>query len=113
MDTNKANALFVQYKDIVPSEQEPLLQSALRNAPDGLYENVATIKTYKKGTVILLSIFLGGLGVDRFYIGDVGLGIAKLLFGWATAGLWWFIDIFVCVKKAKEKNMKKIMMSLQ
>ena len=43
-------------------------------------------------TTLLLSIFLGGLGVDRFYLGYTGLGIAKLLtFG--GCGIWSLIDL--------------------
>jgi TM2 domain-containing membrane protein YozV len=57
----------------------------------------------------VLSVFLGGLGVDRFVIGDVGLGVAKLLLGWITFGIWPLIDIFFCYKKAKEKNFNKLM----
>ena len=43
-------------------------------------------------TTLLLSIFLGGLGVDRFYLGYTGLGIVKLLtFG--GCGIWSLIDL--------------------
>ncbi len=44
------------------------------------------------GTIISWS--LGYLGADRFYKGEIGLGIAKLLtFG--GLGIWWLVDAFV------------------
>ena len=45
---------------------------------------------------LLLSIFVGGLGVDRFYLGYTGLGIAKLLTG-GGCGIWWLIDLIMIV----------------
>lgn len=48
---------------------------------------------------VLLSVFLGGFGIDRFYLGHIGLGIAKLLLSWATFGIWWLLDlIFICIR---------------
>lgn len=46
---------------------------------------------------LLLSIFLGGFGLDRFYLGHIGLGVAKLLLGWATFGIWWLVDVILIV----------------
>jgi hypothetical protein len=48
----------------------------------------------------LLSFFLGGLGIDRFYLGNIGMGVAKLLVGWLTAGIWPLVDFIIIVAGA-------------
>jgi TM2 domain-containing membrane protein YozV len=48
----------------------------------------------------LLSFFLGGLGVDRFYLGNIGMGVAKLLVGWLTFGIWPLVDFIIVVAGA-------------
>lgn len=40
----------------------------------------------------ILGFFLGGIGVHRFYLGNIGLGVAMLLVGWLTFGIWPLID---------------------
>ena len=48
----------------------------------------------KKVTALLLSIFLGELGFDRFYLGKIGTGLLKLITV-GGAGIWWIIDIIL------------------
>lgn len=43
---------------------------------------------------LLLSILVGGLGVDRFYLGYIGLGVLKLITG-GGCGIWYIIDIIL------------------
>lgn len=40
----------------------------------------------------VLQLLLGTFGVGRFYLGYVGIGIAQLLLGWLTCGIWPLID---------------------
>lgn len=47
-------------------------------------------------TTLLLSIFVGVLGVDRFYLGYTGLGIVKLItFG--GCGVWALVDLILII----------------
>jgi TM2 domain-containing membrane protein YozV len=50
-------------------------------------------------TALILSILVGSLGVDRFYLGYVGLGILKLI-TLGGCGIWWLIDVILIATKS-------------
>lgn len=57
-----------------------------------------------KVVALILSIFLGELGIDRFYLGYIGTGILKLI-TCVGFGIWWLIDlIMIATGKLKPKD---------
>ncbi|MBQ8485440.1 MAG: TM2 domain-containing protein [Bacteroidaceae bacterium] len=107
MDINQANQLLALYGNRLPIESLEMVKNKLLS----MDYNVAAIRMtqFKDPTMVLiLSVIVGSLGVDRFYIGDVGLGVGKLL----TCGgayIWWLIDIFMIQDAAKRKNFELFM----
>ncbi len=57
---------------------------------------------------LILSILLGEFGLDRIYVGDVGLGICKLITG-GGCGIWWFIDLFLIMRATREANLRMVL----
>lgn len=72
-------------------------------------ETVLMATEWKNPTVaFLFAFFLGGLGIDRFWLGDTGLGVVKII-TCAGAGIWGLIDLFTVGKRTREYNYKKFM----
>jgi len=73
------------------------------------------------GLAYVLLIFLGMLGIHRFYLGRIGTGVTQLLLclvGWTTAWIligffplgilwiWLFIDLFLTAGMVRASNAK-------
>lgn len=55
-------------------------------------------------TAVLLSFFVGTLGIDRFYLGYTGLGILKLI-TLGFCGIWAIIDlILIALNNVPDSN---------
>lgn len=102
LSASKINQWLVLNKKYFNSNQLTLISEALKTLDEEHYQNLVFME-YKDPTVsIVLSVLTGMLGVDRFYIHDIGLGIGKLLTA-GGLGVWWLVDIF-CIEGATKKH---------
>ena len=78
------------------TQSRPVAPAAAASAPAAVYAApvgfTGRISPKSRTVASILGFFLGGLGVDRFYLGNIGMGVAKLLVGWLTLGIWPLID---------------------
>ncbi len=85
------------------------IREKLEKADDSKESMLITIPWKSPMTCFLLAFFLGGFGVDRFYLGDTGLGVFKLL-TCGGAGIWALIDLFTAFGRAKNYNLNRLQM---
>lgn len=85
----------------------PIIRQKLENADDDALVTLQATELKDPTIILLISIFLGSLGIDRFMLGDTGVGILKLL-TCGLCGILTIIDWFTVSKKAKEINLAKI-----
>lgn len=100
--------LIAAYGERVPisclsSLREMLLSTTMS------YSEVQVVLMQMKDPIIslILSIVVGYLGIDRFYVDDIGLGIIKLI----TCGglyIWWLVDIFLIMGKTRMRNYEQL-----
>lgn len=67
-------------------------------------DNAFQVEPKNKIVALILCIFLGGLGIHRFYVGKIGTGILWLLTG-GLLGIGWLVDIImIAVGSFKDKS---------
>lgn len=108
MDAQKVDMYIITNQKYFPPEKIMYLKERLSNMDDSKFSLISTIELKDPTTILLISIFLGGLGIDRFMLGDTGMGVLKLLTG-GVCGILTIIDWFTCSGKAKEYNFNKVM----
>ena len=89
-----------------PEGQSLYLQCKLEKLSDEQFMLVSTLEFKDPTTMLIISVFLGGLGVDRFMLGNIGMGVLKLLTA-GLCGILWLIDLFAIGNKTKEFNLTK------
>ncbi|MBY5035204.1 TM2 domain-containing protein [Streptococcus gallolyticus] len=95
-----------------PAESIPMLRQRLAGLTEQQFSYILATDLKSPTIALILSICFGGLGIDRFYIGQIGLGVCKLLFGWLTFGIWPLVDLFFIMGATKRANLEKINQAL-
>lgn len=108
MDMQKVDLFIMTNQKYLPAEKIQFLRERLLASDDNKMIMISGVEMKDPTTILLVSIFLGSLGIDRFMLGETGMGILKLLTG-GCCGILTIIDWFTVQKKAKEANFEKLM----
>ena len=108
MDTQKVDMFVMINSKYFENTQIMKIRESLLNLDESKWIYVQSLQ-FKEPTIsFIISLVAGIWGVDRFFVGDIGLGILKLL-TIGGLGIWVFIDWFLIMGVTREKNLRKIM----
>jgi TM2 domain-containing membrane protein YozV len=107
MDAQKVDMYIMSNGKFFEGHQVNIIRERLLALDDSKWAMLSSIELKDPTTSLIISILAGSLGIDRFMIGDTGLGVGKLL-TCGGLGIWAIIDWFMIQKATREKNMQKI-----
>ncbi len=111
MEQQKIDMFLTQNASKFPSEKIMLIKETLVKVDDSKAMSIQTLDFKDPTTGLILSILLGTWGVDRFMLGEVGLGLLKL-FTCGGCYIWWIVDMVNAKKMVQEHNYKKLVDTL-
>lgn len=109
MEAQKVDTFIMSYAKYFEPAHIPMIRERLLHADDSKWIMLQTMELKDPATILIVSILIGYLGIDRFMIGDTGIGVGKLLTGGAC-GIWYLIDLFMIHKATRQKNLEKLQM---
>lgn len=107
MDAQKVDLFIMTNGKFFESHHVLAIREKLLSMDDSAWVTLQTIQFKDPTTALLVSLFAGGFGIDRFFIGDTGLGVAKLI-TCGGIGIWTIVDWFSIMGATREKNIAKL-----
>ncbi len=108
MDLQKVDLFLSVNSENFPPQNLPFIRERLQNLDENKWIMLQSMQFKKPTTSLLISIFLGSYGIDRFMIGDTGLGVGKLL-TCGGMGIWTIIDWFKIQDATRNVNYQKLL----
>jgi len=107
MEAQKVDMFIMANGKFFESHQVALIRDRLLEVDDSKWGVIQTLQFKNPTTMLIVSLLAGSVGIDRFMIGDTGLGIGKLL-TCGGLGVWAIIDLFMIMGATREKNMAQL-----
>ena len=111
MTQDRIDMYVMTNQKYLPAEKIVFIKQKLMEADESKFQLISAVEFKDPTTILLVSIFLGTLGIDRFMLGETGMGILKLLTA-GCCGILTIIDWFSVQKKAKDLNYTSLMLVL-
>jgi TM2 domain-containing membrane protein YozV len=108
MESSKIDLFIATMNEKLPASGMMAVRSQLEKLDDSKFALLQSLNYKNPTTLLILSIFLGCLGVDRFTLGETGLGVLKLI-TCGGLGIWTIVDWFLITGKTKEVNYQLFM----
>ena len=107
MDAQKVDMFIMTNGKFFESHQMNMIRERLIALDDSKWAMVSTVQLKDPTTILIISLLAGSFGIDRFMLGDTGLGVGKLV-TCGGLGIWTIIDWFQIQKATRENNLIKI-----
>lgn len=108
MEQSKIDLFISTMNEKFKSDNMMAIRSQLEKLDDSRFPFLQSLNYKNPTTLLIVSILVGGLGVDRFMLGQTGLGLLKL-FTCGGVGVWAIIDWFLIMGITKERNYQLFM----
>jgi TM2 domain-containing membrane protein YozV len=107
MESQKLDMFLMTNAKFFDGTQLPMIKEQLSKLDDSKFIQLQSLNLKDPSTILIVSILGGNLGIDRFMLGETGLGVAKLL-TCGGLGIWTIVDWFIIQARTKETNLEKV-----
>ena len=107
MDQQKVDMFLMSNANKFPEERMFFIREHLANLDDSKAGILYTLQLKDPTMALVLSLMVGGFGVDRFYLGQTGMGILKFI-TCGGLGIWAIVDWFLIIGATRDYNLEKL-----